>query len=491
MTDGRRRWPVVAIVAAALALRLYGLGHESFWIDEVFQRDIAAQPLGKIVADYRPHPEVRTGLRDQAPLSHLLFHFFVGDARGGSEARARLPSAIAGALGAGVLYLLALDLVPPAVAGLAALLLVLSPLDLWYSQECRFYELWTLIATASYWALVRALAGGRGGWWIAYAILTAAGLYTCIMHALVIVAQMVTMAWHGTRTRRLRAVAGVGVAALAAAALAALPVVWLVLGERGRDAGTPRPPSFFALPYTLFTFAAGFSLGPTVESLHVARSPLAIAAAHPSVPIVGALFALVTAAGLARVRRWPLAASVLVPWLLLPPLGVLALSFGTRVVYNVRYVLASLGAFLVIVAAGCLAPRRDGVRRLAVAAVLACTLVALGGFYWSPRYDKAQAREAMAHIRVAGVPARIVVVGQIWRVIDYYTRGTPVTLTGDCDPTALATPEGTTAWVVAGRDWDAAAPACLARLDASHRIAEHRAFVGLELWRLAPRPPRP
>jgi mannosyltransferase len=484
LPPGRIR-AAVLLVLVALALRCYGLGDESFWIDEVFQRDIAAQPLATIVTDYRPHPGEPERLRDQAPLSHLLFHFFVGDAVG-DEATARLPSAVAGALAAGLFYLIAVRLVPAGTAALAVALLVFSPLDLWYSQECRFYELWMLLATASTYALLRVLKHERLGWWAAYALCTIAALYTCMLHALVVAAQVVTLAWVGARTGRLAAIARSGAIALAFVGLATLPITWVVLGEHARGAGTPRPPSLSVLPYTLFAFAAGFSLGPTVESLHALPSVGAVVRAHPSVVVVGLVFGLAAVAGLRRVARWPEAAPVLVPLLFLPPLGVFVLSLVTPVVYNVRYALPALTAFLVVVAAGGIAPRRPAIRALAVAAMLAVTLVADAGFYGEPRYDKAQARHALAFVAAHGGSAHVLYVGQLWRVVDYYTRGTATTWQSGCavDSTAAATG---TLWVAASRDWEHASPTCLDGLEATHRIAEYRPFVGIELWRLEPR----
>ena len=52
------RLVAAALVVAALALRLYRLGHEDLWIDEVFQLRVSAQPLGDIVANYRPRRRV-------------------------------------------------------------------------------------------------------------------------------------------------------------------------------------------------------------------------------------------------------------------------------------------------------------------------------------------------------------------------------------------------------------------------------------------------
>ena len=485
MSTARRRPPpwlvAAALVLVALALRLYRLGHEDLWIDEVFQIRVSAQPLGDIVANYRPGVEYRTLTRDQAPLSHLLFHFVVGE--GGSEAWVRLPSAVAGALGVGVLFVVAARLLPLEVALLGAVLLALAPLDLWYSQECRFYALWKLEALLAYLALLRALDGGGRRWWGAWVLATVAGMYTCILHGLVVVAQAVTVIWHGRLTGRTRPAALAFAVALAVVAVATLPVSRVVLAETDRPAGTVRPTALSVLPYTFFAYAAGFSLGPTVAALHALPSPRAVMALYPSVPLVFAVFIPVAIAGVWRLGVRSRPAAVLLPWLAVPPLSVFVLSQVSHVVYNVRYALASLPAFLVVIAAGCLAFSTRALRRLAVAGVAACMLASVAGFYWNPAYDREHVRDALAYVRTTEPGgSHVLVVGQVLRALDYYARGSAVTLAAGCEPAVDPLPDHL--WLVAGRDWSGLAPGCLARLAPRYRVVDHRGFVGIDLWRL-------
>lgn len=479
---------VTLLVAFALVLRLYGLGHEDFWIDEIFQVRVSAQPLRDIVAHYVPGTRPGTFTRDQAPLSHLLFHFFVRE--GGGEALARLPSAVSGALSAGVVLVLAARLLPFGVAALGAFILTLAPLDLWYSQECRFYALWKLEASVSYLALLRALEEGRLCWWAAYCLSTIAGTYTCIMHGLVILAQSITVAWHGRRAGRTRVVFAFGLALLIAAA-ATLPVTGVIVAEIDRPAGTLRPVVVSALPYTFFAYAAGFSFGPTVSALHSLPSPFWVLRHYPSVALVFAVFVPVTLAGLRGLGARSRAASFILPWLVVPPIGVLLLSAVSNISYNARYAFTSLVPFLLLVATGCLSFRAKRLRWAAVTAVLACTLAALGSFYWNETYDKEQVRAALAYVRATdpGRP-RMVVVGQVSRAFDYYARGSRTTLMPSCADAGAADAHGGeaaqpgTLWVAAGRDWDGGAATCLRLLSERYRQVDQRRFVGIELWRL-------
>jgi mannosyltransferase len=484
VSAARRAAAGVALVAVALGLRLYQLGHEDFWIDEVFQIRVSAQPLRDIVANYRPGVTYSTLTRDQAPLSNLVYHFAVGEPA--DEARARLPSALFGALGVGAALAVAARLLPFGVALLAAALLAVSPLDLRYGQECRFYALWALEATLSYLALVRALDGGGRRWWFAYGVATVAGLYTCLMHGLVVVAQAVTVAGYGRLTRRGRPAAVAFIVVMLAVAAATVPVARVVLAEADRPAGTARPPTLSALPYTLFAYAVGFSLGPTVSVLHAQPHPLAVVTEHPSVAVVLVVFGSVALAGVLRLGRSSRAASVVLPWLVVPPVGVLALSLLTNITYNVRYALASLPAFLMVVAAGCLALPTRAARAVAIAVVGGCMLVSLAGYYWDEAYDREHVREALAYVRARDPDgARVVVVGQVLRALDHYARGSGVRVVGSCEETARdGGPAGQGLWVASGRDWEGRAPACLQSLAGQYRPVEHRQFVGIEVWRL-------
>src|SRR5262249_26629503 len=147
---------IVLLTGIAAVLRFYRLGAESFWIDEVWTVQVAAQRLAGIVANY--DPRVDLVLRDQAPLAFLLEHFFITPEA--SEWYARLPSAVFGILGVLAVFRVGRELLPHPGPLLAAAFLALSPLHVWYSQEVRWYAQWTLLMTLSYGALMSAWKTG-------------------------------------------------------------------------------------------------------------------------------------------------------------------------------------------------------------------------------------------------------------------------------------------------------------------------------------------
>jgi uncharacterized membrane protein len=79
----------------------------------------------------------------------------------------------------------------PRVAWVALALMASSPLHLVYAQEARQYSLWCLLVLLSGAALLRALRYGERRHFIVYALTVVLGLYTQIMFALTLLAQVV------------------------------------------------------------------------------------------------------------------------------------------------------------------------------------------------------------------------------------------------------------------------------------------------------------
>src|SRR5207249_5195346 len=121
----------------------------------------------------------------------------------------------------------------------------------------------------------------------------------------------------------------------------------------------------------------GFSLGPTLAYLHAAPPVQQILSDFPAVAIVLALVVPLLAYGLRGLRENRQAAAVLLPWLVGPPLLVFALALFTNVTYQVRYTLAALPAFAVLVALGVSTMDRPVPCGLLLGALLGCLCSAL------------------------------------------------------------------------------------------------------------------
>lgn len=132
---------LAAIVLLATALRLHGIGVESFWYDESWSAWlIDGTPKDTIdrLAAEDAHP----------PLYYLLLSGW-SKLAGTNESGLRTFSALLGVLSVMWLYRLVRRLVSEPAADAASLLLAISPFHVYFSQEARSYALVTLLAIAA------------------------------------------------------------------------------------------------------------------------------------------------------------------------------------------------------------------------------------------------------------------------------------------------------------------------------------------------------
>lgn len=139
------------LTAAALALRLYRLDAQSVWYDESFAIAQAVKPWGALVDAL-----VLEGGR-HPPLHYGLLHGWFGVVGFGAF-QARLLSALAGAAAVPLLYVVARRLVTRPQALCAAVLLTVSQIAVYFSQEARAYGLAQPLSLLTAWAFLVLLA---------------------------------------------------------------------------------------------------------------------------------------------------------------------------------------------------------------------------------------------------------------------------------------------------------------------------------------------
>ncbi|HVM96210.1 MAG TPA: glycosyltransferase family 39 protein [Candidatus Acidoferrales bacterium] len=480
--DPRLRWlALLSMLVVALALRLYRLDQQSLWIDEVSSIEVARQPLSDIVLNYRPGRHPWRGA-EQAPLSFLFMSLIFSPAL--PETTARLPSVLFGVAGVLVVYQLGRAWIDESIGLLAAALLTLSPLHIWYSQEARWYTLWILLSMLSYWSLLRAWQLPSWRTWLLYALFTALSIYTFVLSFLVMASQGFSTLLLARQRGGLR-FAGAILAAQVAAVIAAAPVFWLILNTLGLTTGTPRPQLLAQIPYTFFVYAAGYTVGPTVTSLHSLPGVSRLFIENPSILFFGLVFAALVLLGLARLRQWPTAMIVLVPWLFGPLLLTALLALVSHVTFQARYSSAALPAFLLVVAAGIEGLHSGRLRIAAVVLVVLACATSLSNHYRNPLYFKEDARAAAAYLQTTAASAPVYVVGQVGPAVKYYGADLQVSDIDGCQNDPAAAADGRL-WLVVGRDWQAQGPGCVAHLSAGHEVSSHRNFAGIEVWLFGP-----
>jgi uncharacterized membrane protein len=179
------RWVAVGvIIVLALVLRIWGLGSESAWIDEAYSIALAKHSILDILKG--------TAADQHPPLYYLLLHFWL--LMGSGVAYARLLSLLIGM----ILVIQTLHLgrgMGGDVIGLGAgLLLAVSPMHVWYSQEARMYILLASLTTAATAALWSCLHGRSR--WVIYGLYSVLALYTQYFAVFVFLAHAaIVVAW--------------------------------------------------------------------------------------------------------------------------------------------------------------------------------------------------------------------------------------------------------------------------------------------------------
>lgn len=157
-----------AIIILAAALRLFHLGAESLWFDELYAIWADRLPIGGLVREHLAsgHP----------PLFYLLLRGWLW--LGTGETWVRLLSAVAGVASVWFVYLAGKELFSRRAGLWGAALAAVSPLLIWYSQAATFYSFMIALTTLSFLLLVRSTL--RGGWlnWAGYTAATLAVFFT-------------------------------------------------------------------------------------------------------------------------------------------------------------------------------------------------------------------------------------------------------------------------------------------------------------------------
>ena len=340
----RRGWLIVAVPAAvSFVLGGYQIGGASLWRDEAYTKDAIARPFGQIF--------VLLGHQDAVHGAYYLLMHVVAAVIGTSAAALRFPSLCAMVIATGFVAATgrraaALALAPdagrngrgldvPALTGLlSGLLFATAPYMTYYAQMARSYAIETMFAVIASYLLLRAWPDGRWRWWLGYAAAVAlTGLFN-IFGLLIVAAHGITLLLTDARgqTAPGRRIGRIPLRWLAACGVAVIvlgPLLGLASRQQGQIAWLHRP---------------------TLNAMERLLTNLA-----GSRPLI-APFALLALGGLLtawRADHWrPLnPAAIALPWLIVPPFVLVAVSF-VKPVYYVRYVEFCLPALAILAGAG-------------------------------------------------------------------------------------------------------------------------------------------
>jgi len=406
---------LLLIVLLAFLLRLYRLDHQSLWYDEGFSVYLAGMSLGEITA--------RTASDIHPPLYYYLLHLWLGPF-GDSEFVLRFFSLIFGLLTVPLIHALGRRLLGTASGLLAALLLAISPLYLWYSQEARMYTLVTFLCLLSSYLLLRALEGeGKAGFlWGGYILVNVLAVYSHFYAFFVLAFHLLfLLVWWAVKRKGDTLLAGV--LSQGVVALAYLPWSGFVLRRYAADVSYWRGELVFTevVRKTLILFSTGHTI---LESR-----------AQPIAFVYGAfiLFGLVAIAlhrsSLPVRDRSPLFTAFFLTLYLFIPLLLLFLISYQRPKFHPRYLMLASPAFFLILAGGLAALLERGKRWRWLPFFLGffCFLVTSSAYsdfnaYFDIRFTKDDFRSAARYIETHIQDNEVVILtsGHLFPVFTYY-----------------------------------------------------------------------
>jgi uncharacterized membrane protein len=298
-------WIVTGLSLLAAVLRFATLGEQSYHHDEIVT---AVRVLGGSFGDAMN----AVGYSESAPPLYYALAWPWAQLFGNGEFGLRALSALAGVATVPVAYLIGAQLRGRRTGTVAAALVAVNPMLLWYSQEARAYALFALLAAISFLYFVRLLESDRRADAIGWGLASALALAT---HYFAFFPIAVEALWL-LRRRRRSALPGLAIVVLGGLALAPLVVhqastghaewiaghsilhrLWVtgatfMVGETGEIIARPENPWLALAPFLLALAALLLiRLRGDVQERRVAKVPFLLAAATIALPVGLALLA--------------------------------------------------------------------------------------------------------------------------------------------------------------------------------------------------------
>lgn len=347
------------VLLAAFALRVFRLGYQPLWSDEIYSVAVARRSLSEVWSWV---------YRDNHPaLYWFLLHPFVR-LMGDAPIVVRFPSVLMGTLTVALTYTAGKQVFGSRGVGLfAALWLTLSPFHIVYSQEARMYAPLALFGIASTLFLYRGVHRERVRDWILFGAAAAATAHSHNYGLLLVAAQSL---WALAVLLRHRSARLAGRSALSALTFLALyaPMVPALRAQMQMPIGSTGVPRWGDVLDFFEAFGAGFA---GFSTPGMTPGALIRRTALPSAAVTGTLALLGLATGGTRRYIRDALPQTAASWnsllpgvcVVFPLLFVYGYSVLTRdAVWQVRGFQMAFGCFALLIGAGLWAVRPEGLR---------------------------------------------------------------------------------------------------------------------------------
>ncbi|MEM9588086.1 MAG: glycosyltransferase family 39 protein, partial [Planctomycetota bacterium] len=364
------RWLAIAMIVG-LVLRVGLLDKQSLNMDEVFELNISDQSWTTII--HRPN--------SFPPLFSMVLKS-VRQATGGLLA-GRWVSVGMGVATIGLVYLLAKEWYGRRTGVIAAILVAVSPLYVYYSQLGRAYAMYAAATVLTMWLFERACKRQHQRDWVFFAISSVFGMYVHY-YFVVLLTLLLTLA---VTERRLKSLWQLVLPSVLIVVVC-LPLAFLLYGDFvfQRDLRKPVPFGLAAFGYTYFSVFSGYSLGPSRGELHQLSAKQAVLQTLPWLVLLAMACLALT---LQPIKRWGRVDAILRVFLLgiAPVLLIGLVSRWQGLTYNTRH-LFWVGLPCLIFLAHLIASLRKGdwFRWAAVAVLAGLACVGIFNRHFISRY---------------------------------------------------------------------------------------------------------
>lgn len=347
---------VIAIVAIALRVPNF---NESIWLDELWS---TYQKLGS----FRSLAHV--AISDVHPPFYTMFMFVWIRVFGDSEIAVRMPALLFGIGSIWLTYAVGSRLVDRKAALLAAFLMSISPVHIWYSQEARAYSGLVFFLLLAILAQLKLDEPDARRFWLY--IYFAAMLFCVLTHfylaAFLILVSFIVIQGKHRHSRQILLING-----LILSLLVAFVAAKVVVGKLATTSGYLRaftPQEFFDLFFNWFAFGNSFDTD---------RHPIVFL-------LLQLLYAAVLISGLILLLRswesYPRSRQTIL-YLFVLPLALLGLAAVGATNYIERSVLVAMPFFFLVFAAGVTGIRWNTARAICVLIVAGLGMAALASYF--------------------------------------------------------------------------------------------------------------
>lgn len=355
---------LILIVFLGFSLRAHKIGSESIWYDEAISIKIASSDIVDIFTGESKD------LGNPPLYSILLFCWM--RIFGNSEIALRSLSALFGVLCLIPLYKLGRLVLTEATALFAALILAVSPLHVYFSQEARAYTLVTFLCLMSVFFFVKYIKQNRLSALIGYIAATSLSMSSHYFAFFVVAAQCVCLIVYRQRhksssTKLLIAQVISGLLFLGLCGQVLISQIAL-RGNLGRYAGT----WFKHFLYTPIYYSVG-------KTLIWKDSPILLIAIV--IPVIAIVFGSAFLIGIAGLRKNRELLCLLGLWLILPILIPVGISIFLFPFYSGKYSIMASPAYYLIMGAGISSVKTRKIRYMLVTGIVVLSSVSVINYY--------------------------------------------------------------------------------------------------------------